>query len=91
MQAQNVMIYMLAKSGAAKELREDTLIIGFPASDLVQFNSLTAPINFNRLQAALEAERPGTRLQLIKTDGAPASKETVEKAKALFGDKLTIE
>ena len=91
MQSQNVMIYMLAKAGSALRLEDDTLVVGFPAGEQAQYNSVTAAVNFNRLQGVLEGIRPGTRLSLVKADTAPASEEATRKAKALFGDKLIIE
>lgn len=90
-QAQNVMVYMLAKAGAAQRLDEDTLTVRFPETEEIQFNSLHAPINFNRLQALLTELRPDTKLVLVKGAVEPVSEETTEKVKQLFGDKLIIE
>ena len=85
------MVHMLAKNGAAQNLTENALTVGFPETDAVQFNSLNAAINFNRLQNILSELRPNTRLVLIKIPVAPVSQEVTDKAKALFGDQLVIE
>ena len=89
--AQNVMVHMMAKNGVAQQIQEGTLVVGFPEGDEVQFNSVSAAINFNRLQGILQQLRPGMQLRFTKVHLTPASDAVTQRAKALFGDKLIIE
>ena len=89
--AQNIMVHMMAKNGVAQQIADGTLIVGFTDADEVQFNSVSAAVNFNRLQGILQQLQPGMQLRFMKVKLTPASDEAAARAKALFGDKLIIE
>ena len=88
---QNVMVHMMAKNGVAQQVVEGTLVVGFSDADEVQFNSVSAAINFSRLQGILQQLYPGMQLRFTRVRLTPASEASAERAKALFGDKLIIE
>lgn len=90
-QTQNIMVYAMAQYGVAREITDNTLIVGFSESDEVRYNSVNAAINLNRLQGILTELSPGMQLRFVKQRVAPASQEATEKAKALFGEQLIIE
>jgi DNA polymerase III gamma/tau subunit len=90
-QQSNIMVYLMAQTGTALSLHEDTLTIGFPDTNESQFLSVSAAINQNALQAALQARQPGLTLRLIKTKIEPASDEVSARAREVFGDTLVIE
>ena len=47
--------------------------------------------NIKRMNAILDALRPGTSISYIKIKPEPVSPETEERLQKIFGDKLTIE
>jgi DNA polymerase-3 subunit gamma/tau len=87
----NMFIQALAREGTAIRLENDTLSVGFPDSQQVKYKNISAPINFEPIQRALQSIRPDTQLVFTLTKTAPASDHTASVAKELFGDKLTIE
>ena len=90
-QTQNIMVYAMAQYGVAQSIRDNALVVGFSEGDTVRYNSVSAAINFNRLQTILQELRPGMQLQFVKTHIEPASEAATDKAKALFGEQLIIE
>ncbi len=88
---QNVMVHMMARNGVAQQIVDGTLVVGFSDADEVQFNSVSAAINFSRLQGILQQMQPGMQLRFTKVRLTPASETSTARAKALFGDKLIIE
>lgn len=90
-QRNNIMVYLMAETGTALALDEELLTIGFPDSNESQFQSVSAAINHNALQAALKDRQPGLSLRLIKTKIEPASDEVSARAREVFGDTLIIE
>ncbi len=90
-QKSNIMVFLMAQTGKATSLEGDTLTVGFSETNETQFQSVSAAINYNALQAALTALRPELHLNLIKTRFEPASDEVSARARELFGDALIIE
>ncbi len=87
----NMFIQALAREGTAIRLENNTLSVGFPDSQQVKYKNISAPINFEPIQRALQSIRPDTQLSFTLTKTAPASDQAASVAKELFGDKLTIE
>jgi len=87
----NMFVQALAREAAAIRFEQNTLTVGFTDAQETKHKSLSAPINFEPAQRALQAVRPGAKLVITTARGAPASGQAEELAKALFGDKLTIE
>ena len=87
----NMFVQALAREGTALRLENDTLTVGFPDSQQVKYKNISAPINFEPIQRALQSIRPETQLVFTLTKTAPASDHAASVAKELFGDKLTIE
>ncbi len=87
----NMFIQALAREGTAIRLENNTLTVGFPDSQQIKYKNISAPINFEPIQRALQSIRPDTQLVFTLTKTAPASDHAASVAKELFGDKLTIE
>ncbi len=87
---QNILVQALARDGVPQSFENGLLSVGFDAGHGTQLAGLQAPINFNKMQSILTGLSPNTRLLLVKLEPKPASDEAVERAKALFGDKLVI-
>ncbi len=87
----NMFVQALAREATALHFEQNTLTVGFTESQEMKHKSLSAPINFEPTQRALHMVKPEARLVITTTKAAPASGQAEELAKALFGDKLTIE
>jgi DNA polymerase-3 subunit gamma/tau len=87
----NMFVAALAKEATALRFEQNTLTVGFTASQDTKHKNLSAPVNFEPTQRALQTVKPEAKLVIITTKAAPASGQAEELAKALFGDKLTIE
>lgn len=87
----NMFVQALAREATAVHFEHNTLTVGFTDSQEMKHKSLSAPINFEPTQRALQAVKPEAKLVITTTKAAPASGQAEELAKALFGDKLTIE
>jgi DNA polymerase-3 subunit gamma/tau len=87
----NMFVQALAREASAIQFDQNTLTVGFTNAQEMKHKSLSAPINFEPTQRALQMVRPDARLVITTTKAAPASGQAEELAKALFGDKLTIE
>lgn len=87
----NMFVQALAREAVAIKFEQNTLTIGFTEAQEMKHKSLAAPINFEPTQRALQALKPEAKLVITTTKHTPASGQTEELAKALFGDKLTIE
>ena len=87
----NMFVQALAREAVALHFENNTLTVGFTDAQEMKHNSLNAPINFEPTQRALQAIKPDAKLVITTTKAAPASGQAEELAKALFGDKLTIE
>ncbi len=89
---QNILVHALAKDGAALSLSGDGLLsVGFDDAHAAQRAGLSAPVNFGKLSGILAGIRPDARIALVRMEVKPASDADIERAKALFGDKLRIE
>ena len=87
----NMFVQALAREAVALHFENNTLTVGFTDAQEMKHKSLNAPINFEPTQRALQAVKPDAKLVITTTKKAPASDQAEELAKALFGDKLTIE
>ena len=87
----NMFVQALAREATAVQFEHNTLTVGFTDAQETKHKNLSAPINFEPTQRALQAVKPDAKLVIITTKAAPASGQAEELAKALFGDKLTIE
>ncbi|HAX40218.1 MAG TPA: DNA polymerase III subunit gamma/tau [Clostridiales bacterium] len=87
----NMFIQALAREAVALQFEQNTLTVGFSASQEMKQKSLSTPINFEPAQRALQTVKPEAKLVITTTKMPPASGQAEEMAKALFGDKLTIE
>ncbi|MEA4870998.1 MAG: DNA polymerase III subunit gamma/tau [Christensenella sp.] len=87
----NMFVQVLAREAVAIKFEQNALTIGFTEAQEMKHKSLAAPINFEPTQRALQAIKPDAKLVIITSKATPASGQTEEIAKALFGDKLTIE
>jgi DNA polymerase-3 subunit gamma/tau len=87
----NMFIQALAREAVALQFEQNTLTVGFSASQEMKQKSLSTPINFEPAQRALQTVKPEAELVITTTKMPPASGQAEEMAKALFGDKLTIE
>lgn len=87
----NMFVQALAREAVALHFENNTLTVGFTDAQEMKHKSLNAPINFEPTQRALQAIKPDAKLVITTTKAAPASGQAEELAKALFGDKLTIE
>ncbi|MPN18354.1 hypothetical protein SDC9_165714 [bioreactor metagenome] len=84
-------IQALAREAVAIKFEQNILTVGFTATQEMKLKGLSAPINFEPTQRALQSVRPDAKLILTTTKAAPASDTAEALAKELFGDKLTIE
>jgi len=84
-------IQALAREAVALRFEQNALTIGFTESQEMKQKSLSAPINFEPTQRALQTLKPEARLVITTSKAAPASDAAEALAKELFGDKLTIE
>ncbi len=87
---QNILVHALARDGVPQSFENNVLSVGFDAGHGAQLAGLSAPINFNKMQSILTGLSPSARLLLVKLEPKPISDENIERAKALFGDKLVI-
>lgn len=87
----NMFIQALAREAVAIKFEQNILTVGFTAAQEMKLKGLSAPINFEPTQRALQNIRPDAKLILTTTKAAPASDTAEALAKELFGDKLTIE
>ncbi|MDP3448617.1 MAG: DNA polymerase III subunit gamma/tau [Eubacteriales bacterium] len=87
----NMFVAALAKEATALRFEQNTLTVGFTKSQETKHKNLSAPVNFEPTQRALQTVKPEAKLVITTTKAAPASDQAEEMAKALFGDKLTIE
>ena len=87
----NMFIQALAREAVAIKFDQNILTVGFTAAQEMKLKGLTAPINFEPTQRALQSVRPDAKLILTTSKVAPASDTAEALAKELFGDKLTIE
>ncbi len=88
---QNPFVQALARVGVALRLEGDTLTVGFSPAQEAKYKSVSVPINYNPILAALQEVQPDTRLNVILTQPEPAGREAEARARALFGDKLSVE
>ena len=87
----NIFVRMAMEKGAAMRLEDDMLIVGYPESDPLLLQSAQAPINYATTLAALKKLRPEGQLTLVKAHTQPADDASIQKAREIFGDKLTVE
>jgi hypothetical protein len=87
----NMFVQAIAREGFAVRLENDTLTVGFTEAQEVKYKSISAPVNFEPVQRALQSIRPEAKLAFTLTKAAPASDQATAIAKELFGDKLSIE
>ncbi len=88
----NMFVQVLAKEAVAIKYEQNTLTVGFTPAQEMKQKSLSAPVNFEPTQRALQTVKPDAKLIVTTAKAAaPASDEAEALAKALFGDKLTIE
>ena len=87
----NMFVQALAREAIALKFDQNILTVGFTHAQEMKLKSLSAPINFEPTQRALQNVRPDAKLILTTTNAAPASETAEALAKELFGDKLTIE
>ena len=87
----NMFIQALAREAVAIKFEQNILTVGFTATQEMKLKGLSAPINFEPTQRALQSVRPDAKLILTTSKAAPASDTAEALAKELFGDKLTIE
>jgi len=87
----NMFIQALAREAVAIKFEQTILTVGFTATQEMKLKGLSAPINFEPTQRALQSVRPDAKLILTTTKAAPASDTAEALAKELFGDKLMIE
>lgn len=87
----NMFVQALAREAVALHFEQNALTVGFTEAQEMKHKSLSAPINFEPTQRALQMVKPDAKLVITTTKAAPASGQAEELAKALFGDKLTIQ
>ena len=87
----NMFVQALAREAVALHFEQNALTVGFTEAQEMKHKSLSAPINFEPTQRALQTIKPDAKLVIATTKAAPASGQAEELAKALFGDKLTIQ
>ena len=87
----NMFVQALAREATALHFEQNALTVGFTEAQEMKHKSLSAPINFEPTQRALQMVKPDAKLVITTTKSAPASGQAEELAKALFGDKLTIQ
>ena len=87
----NMFVQALAREAVALHFEQNALTVGFTEAQEMKHKSLSAPINFEPTQRALQMVKPDAKLVITTTKAAPVSGQAEELAKALFGDKLTIQ
>ncbi len=87
----NMFIQALAREAVALKFDQNILTIGFTHAQEMKQKSLSAPINFEPTQRALQSIRTDAKLIITTATTEPASEAAEALAKELFGDKLTIE
>jgi len=88
----NMFVQALARDAVALRFEYNTLTVGFSESQETKQKNLSAPVNFEATQRALQAIKPEAKLIVTTTKTPPPVSENAEAlAKELFGDKLTIE
>jgi len=87
----NMFVQAIAREGVAIRFEHDTLTVGFSEAQEVKYKNITAPINYEPVQRALQTVLPEAKLAFTLTRTAPASVRAEEMAKGLLGDKLEIE
>ena len=87
----NMFVQALAREATALHFEQNALTVGFTEAQEMKHKSLSAPINFEPTQRALQMVKPDAKLVITTTKAAPVSGQAEELAKALFGDKLTIQ
>ncbi len=87
----NMFIQALAREAVALKFEQNALTIGFNESQEMKQKSLSAPINFEPTQRALQSLKSEARLVITTSKATPTSDVAEALAKELFGDKLTIE
>jgi DNA polymerase III gamma/tau subunit len=87
----NMFVQAIAREGVAIRFEHDTLTVGFSEAQEIKYKSISAPINYEPVQRALQTVLPEAKLAFTLTRTAPASERTEEMAKGLLGDKLKIE
>ena len=87
----NMFVQALAREAVALHFEQNALTVGFTEAQEMKHKSLSAPINFEPTQRALQMVKPDAKLVITTTKATPASGQAEELAKALFGDKLTIQ
>ncbi len=87
----NMFVQAIAREGFAVRLENDTLTVGFTEAQEIKYKSISAPVNFEPVQRALQSIHPEIKLAFTLTKAAPASDQATAIAKELFGDKLSIE
>jgi len=87
----NMFIQALAREAVAQRFENKTLVVGFTEAQETKQKGLSAPINFEPAQRALQALVPDAKLVITTSKAVPASEQAEALARELFGDKLTIE
>lgn len=87
----NMFIQALAREAVAQRFENNTLVVGFTETQETKQKGLSAPINFEPAQRALQALVPDAKLVITTSKAVPASEQAEALARELFGDKLTIE
>ena len=87
----NMFIQALAREAVAIRFEQNTLTVGFTAAQETKLKNLSAPVNFEPTQRALQCVKPDAKLIVTTAKPAPSSDQAEALAKELFGDKLTIE
>lgn len=87
----NMFIQALAREAVAQRFENNTLVVCFSQAQETKLKSLSAPINFEPTQRALQALIPDAKLVITTGKVVPASEQAESIARELFGDKLTIE
>ncbi len=88
----NMFVQALARDAVALKFEQNTLTVGFTQAQEMKQKNLSAPINFEPTQRALQQFKPDAKLIVTTTNAAPpVSNQAEALAKELFGDKLTIE
>ena len=87
----NMFVQALAREAVALHFEQNALTVGFTEAQEMKHKSLSVPINFEPTQRALQMVKPDAKLVITTTKAAPVSGQAEELAKALFGDKLTIQ
>lgn len=87
---QNILLYSLVTFGRADTLSDGTLTVVFPETATAQYQSINAAINRDKLNAILSSFRADTVFSFIKGKAVQVPDASVDRARELFGDGLTI-